>query len=71
MNAPLVVTKDPGLVETILGCAAVAGVTPVITRDIARVRALWTRAASVIVGTAGRPGDRITWSARIGHGYSG
>lgn len=53
MNAPLVVTKDPGLVETILGCAAVAGVTPVITRDIARVRALWTRAASVIVGTDG------------------
>lgn len=50
MSVPLIVTRDPELVETLMPLAAAAGVEPVVTAELTVALGHWPRATVVLVG---------------------
>lgn len=50
MTAPLIVTSDPGLLDTLMPLAAAAGVDPVVTDELTVALGRWTEASVVLVG---------------------
>lgn len=50
MTQPLIVTRDPELLDALMPLAAAAGVDPVVTADLTVALAHWPRATVVLVG---------------------
>lgn len=50
MSTPLLVSRDPSLIETVLAAAAAVQVTPVVARDTDELRRNWANASVVLVG---------------------
>lgn len=55
---PLVVTRDPVLLDELLRLAAVAGVEPVVAPGLGAARAAWSSAPLVLVGADSAGGGR-------------
>lgn len=50
MSTPLLVSRDPALIETVLAAAAAVRVQPVVARDTESARRNWLSASTVLVG---------------------
>ncbi len=50
MATPLLASRDPALIETVLAAAAAAQVVPTVARDIESLRRHWSSASVVLVG---------------------